>query len=104
MTEGVRDALRPARGMWKQVSLKSYAPNTIRAFDCCHVSAEEARVVLKSPWVKPAAAWDARTEQDTGACCQVMPYGQGDPHEGTFGLRWYPRAARPAQGHKFAKA
>ena len=44
------------RGMQSEVPPKKYAPNTIHAFDCCHVSAEEARVVLKYPWVKPAAA------------------------------------------------
>ena len=57
------------RGMWKQVSLKSYAPNTIHAFEHCHVLAAETKIVLKYPRVKPAAAWDARTEQDTSASC-----------------------------------
>ena len=51
------EAKRPsARGMRKRVPLKSYAPNTIHAFDCCHVYAEKAKIVLKSPRVNPAAA------------------------------------------------
>ena len=53
---GFEAKLHPARGMQKRVPLKLYAPNTIHAFECCHVSAEEARVVLKYPRVKPAAA------------------------------------------------
>ena len=44
-------------------------------------------------------AWDVRSGLVIGACCRLMPYGQGTSPGGAFGLRWSLPGARPAQGH-----
>ena len=42
-------------------------PNRARAFDGVMFSRE---------------AWDSRSTLDSGACCRLMPYGQGGPARG----------------------
>ena len=87
------------RGMWKQVSLKSYAPNTIHAYDRCHVLAEKAKTVLKYPWVKPAAACgiqkQSRIQERAVRLCHMA---NGTRTRGPFGLRWDPSCRPPRAG------
>ena len=119
LSKTLRVSLHPARGLQKRVPLKLYVPNTIHAYDCCHVTASEARVVLKSPWVKPAAACGMRGQsrmkvravalchRANGVAKQLLENAKRSPWDTARGVQLWPQdpsCRRPAQGHTIAKA